>query len=76
LLAILSEHVGTAANATYYAKLVWEKSQIRQVQAKAAQILNENPDGNLEEYLTWIESQILEVTQPALSGAEEIVFRP
>jgi len=43
---------------------------------KTAQILNENPDGNLEEYLTWIESQILEVTQPALSGAEEIVFRP
>jgi AAA domain/DnaB-like helicase N terminal domain len=68
-LAELSNHVGTAANAPYYAKLVWEKSQIRKVQAKAAQILKENPNGNLEEFLTWAESQIFEVTQPALNRA-------
>jgi hypothetical protein len=64
-LASLNEHVGTAANAPYYAKLVWEKAQIRKLRAKANEILTQDPDGNLSEYLTWAESQILEVTQEA-----------
>jgi replicative DNA helicase len=66
-LAALSEQVGFATNAPYYAKLVWQKSQIRKIRAKATQILNQNPDGDLEEYATWAESQIFEVTQPALN---------
>jgi replicative DNA helicase len=72
----LSEHVGIAANADYYARVVWEKAQIRKIQEKAAQILNQNHNGNLEEYLTWAESQILEVTTPALNRSRANSFPP
>jgi replicative DNA helicase len=72
-LAGLSEEVGFAVNARHYAEVVWRKSQIRKVRTKAAQILNQNPDGNLEEYLTYVESQILEVTQPALNRANSFL---
>jgi len=68
-LTSLSEAVGFATNAVYYAQQVWKKSQIRKVQAKAKQILAKNPNGNLEEFLTWAESQIFEVTQPGLNRA-------
>jgi hypothetical protein len=75
-LAELSEHVGTAANAHHYARSVWEKSQIRKVHAKVVQILRENPNGNLEEFLTWTQSQIFEVTEPALSRISSNRFPP
>ena len=72
----LNEQVGGAANAGYYARLVWEKAQVRKLQAKAAEILNESPNGNLEEYLTWAESQILEITQPAIERSRADSFPP
>ena len=68
--------MGTAANAPYYARLGWEKSQIRKVQTIAAQILKETPNGNFEEYLTRAESQVLEVTQQALSRTRWNRFPP
>ena len=75
-LAGLSEQVGFATNAEYYAGLVWKISQVRKVRTKAQQILNQKPNGNLEEYLTWVESQIFEVTKPALHRISGDCFPP
>jgi len=72
----LSDHVGITANVGYYAKLVWEKSQARKVKEKATLILHENSNGNFEEFMTWTESQILEVTTPALDRNRANSFPP
>jgi hypothetical protein len=64
-LASLSEQVGFATNAEHYAKIVLEKSLIRQVQVKCQQILTQSkhPIENTADFLQLVESQIFEVTQ-------------
>ena len=54
----------------------WEKSRVRKIHAKVVQILRENSNGNLEEFLTWTQSQIFEVTEPALSRISHNRFPP
>jgi hypothetical protein len=57
-LAALSEHVGTAANAGYYAKLVREKAVLRQFQALGQEIVKAAGAGtNLKDLRTYLESR-------------------
>ena len=60
----LNEQVAFASNADYYARLVHDKSLIRQVQVKCRQILTacERPIENAADFLQLFESQIYEVT--------------
>lgn len=64
-LASLSEHVGTAANAHYYARLVHEKSVLRGLlersQEIAAACLGRVED--VDEFLDWAEGQVFEIAE-------------
>jgi replicative DNA helicase len=64
-LASLSEHVGTAANAHYYARLVHEKSVLRglleRTQEIAAACLGRVED--VDEFLDWAEGQVFQVAE-------------
>jgi hypothetical protein len=73
-LASLSKQVGFATNIDYYARVIWEKSQTRKIKAKAAQILEQNPNGNFGDFCIWAESQIFEVTRAALNRTSQ--FQP
>ncbi len=64
-LAALSEHVGTAANAAYYAKMVHEKAVLRRLLECTQNITQAclAPVENVEQFLDDAESQILQVAE-------------
>jgi replicative DNA helicase len=64
-LATLSEQVGTAANASYYARLVHEKSVLRRLLARAQEIAQAclGPVEDVDEFLDYAEKQVFEVAQ-------------
>lgn len=64
-LAGLSEQVGTAANALYYARLVHDKSVLRRLLARAQEIAQAclGPVEDVDEFLDFAEKQVFEVAQ-------------
>ena len=64
-LAALSEHVGTAANAGHYAKLVHEKAVLRRLLACSQGIAQAclTPVENVEQFLDKVESDIFKVAE-------------
>jgi replicative DNA helicase len=64
-LAALSEHVGTAANAVYYARLVHEKAVLRRLLECSQDITQAclAPVENVEEFLDRAESEIFKVAE-------------
>jgi RecA-family ATPase len=64
-LAELSEHVGTAANAAYYAKVVHEKAILRQYQQLAQELLRESGKAgtSLEDLQTFLESRVHDLSR-------------
>ncbi len=64
-LAALSEHVGTAANAAYYAKLVHEKSVLRRLLACCQNITQAclSPVEDVEAFLDKAEADIFKVAE-------------
>lgn len=68
LLAELSEHVGTAANASYYAKVVRDKAAMRRLMDKAHQVAAEClvPVEDQERFMAEVGESFLEATR--LSG--------
>jgi replicative DNA helicase len=64
-LAGLSEHVGTAANAFHYARLVHEKAVLRALLARSQEIA-QGCMGRVEdvdEFLDWAEGQVFEIAE-------------
>ncbi len=80
-LATLSEQVGTAANALYYARLVHEKAVLRRLLAQAQEIAQAclGPVENLDEFLDQVEKQVFEVAQtkvrPGFQPLERLVVQ-
>lgn len=85
-LAGLSEQVGFATNANFYARIVKEKSMLRKLAARSQEILAACYSSDLEvpDLLQWVESQVYEVTSasgyfrgldlsPALLEAHELI---
>ncbi|MCL6622567.1 MAG: replicative DNA helicase [Syntrophobacterales bacterium] len=64
-LAGLSEQVGIAANALYYARLVHEKSVLRRLLTRTQEIAQAclGPVENVDEFLDRVEKQVFEVAQ-------------
>jgi len=64
-LADLSEHVGTATNAVYYARLVHEKAVLRRLLECSQNIAQAclAPVENVEEFLDQAESQVFKVAE-------------
>lgn len=64
-LASLSEHVGTAANASYYAKLVHEKAILRGLLERSQEIGQAclGPVEDVDEFLDWAEGQIFQIAE-------------
>jgi replicative DNA helicase len=64
-LADLSEHVGTAANAAYYARLVHEKAVLRRLLECSQNIAQAclAPVENVEEFLDRAESEVFKVAE-------------
>jgi replicative DNA helicase len=64
-LADLSEHVGTAANALYYARLVHEKAVLRRLLECSQNIVQSclAPVENVEEFLDRAESEVFKVAE-------------
>jgi replicative DNA helicase len=64
-LAALSEHVGTAANAAYYAKLVHEKSVLRRLLDCSQNITQAclSPVEDVEQFLDKAEAEIFKVAE-------------
>jgi replicative DNA helicase len=64
-LAALSEHVGTAANAAYYAKLVHEKAVLRRLLACSQNITQAclSPVENVEQFLDQAEAEVFKVAE-------------
>ncbi len=62
-LANLSEHVGTAANAGHYARLVHEKSVVRRLLARSQEIAQAclAPVEEVDQFLDWAEAEIFKV---------------
>ncbi len=78
-LTLLVEQVPTAANASYYAKIVREKAVLRRLMRKASDILKqcyEDPT-DLEQFLDEVERSIFEVaedrTRKAFFSIQEII---
>lgn len=65
-LSDLYKEVGTSAHARSYARFVADDAQIRRVQATAARILQEKPNGDLATYLHRAESQMWEAIKAGL----------
>jgi replicative DNA helicase len=64
-LAGLSEQVGTAANAYYYAKLVHEKAVLRGLLDRS-QVISQaclGPVEDVDEFLDWAEGQIFQIAE-------------
>jgi replicative DNA helicase len=64
-LAALSQHVGIAANAYHYARLVHEKSVLRALLSRSQEIA-QNCLGRVEdvdEFLDWAEGQVFEIAE-------------
>lgn len=84
-LAALSEQVGFAVNAPYYAKLVRDKYTVRQLRARALEIVEGcekfNGDGKIDDLLLYAESRIqdstnnLELDRPPLVPAPELLSK-
>ena len=64
-LAALSEHVGTAANAAYYARLVHEKAVLRRLLACSQNIAQAclAPVEDVEQFLDRAESEVFKVAE-------------
>ena len=64
-LASLSEHVGTAANAFYYARLVHEKAVLRGLLERSQEIGQAcmGPVEDVDEFLDWAEGQIFQIAE-------------
>jgi replicative DNA helicase len=64
-LAALSEHVGTAANAAYYAKLVHEKAVLRRLLASCQNIAQAclAPVEDVEQFLDRAEAEVFKVAE-------------
>ena len=62
-LANLSEHVGTAANAGHYARLVHEKSVVRRLLERSQEVSQAcmAPVENVDQFLDWAEAEIFKV---------------
>ena len=84
-LAALSEQVGFAVNADHYARLVHEKYTVRQLRARALEIVEGceqfNGDGKIDDLLLYAEGQIqdctnhLELDGPPLVPAPELLAK-
>lgn len=77
-LAALVDYVPTAANITYYCKLVKEKAVSRRLISAATEIATRGYDGGeVEEVLDWAEKSIFEITgmktRPSYFSAKEIL---
>lgn len=78
-LASLVDNVPSAANITYYAKIVKEKSVLRSLIGTATEILNKSydPGNEVEEVLDSAEQSIFEISQhkikPAFSPMRDII---
>jgi len=77
-LASLVDYVPTAANVTYYSKLVKEKSIARRLIHTATEIAGKGYDGGkVEEVLDWAEKSIFEITgmrsRPSYFSTREIL---
>jgi len=64
-LATLSEHVGTAANAAYYARLVHEKSVLRRLLERSQELAQAclAPVEDVDQFLDWAEGEIFKVAE-------------
>lgn len=62
-LANLSEHVGTAANAGHYARLVHEKSVVRRLLERSQEVAQAcmAPVEEVDQFLDWAEAEIFKV---------------
>jgi len=75
-LSGLSEHVGIAANASHYAKIVRDKAVLRRLLANAQEIAGAclGPVEDVEEFLDYVENSLLQVAEkrqsPVLSLGE------
>ncbi|MBW1953828.1 MAG: replicative DNA helicase [Deltaproteobacteria bacterium] len=58
----LADHVGTAANASYYARRVSEKAMVRRIRDAALEIVHawEHPILSAKEFVDWAEALVLE----------------
>lgn len=64
-LAALSEHVGTAANAAYYARLVHEKAVLRRLLERSQYISQAclAPVEDVDQFLDWAEGEVFRVAE-------------
>ncbi len=64
-LTALSEHVGIAANADYYARLVHDKAVLRRLLACSQEIAGAclAPVEDVDEFLDWAEHQVFQVAE-------------
>jgi hypothetical protein len=84
-LAALSEQVGFAVNAAYYARLVKDKHQVRELAGRARDIFEScarfNGDGNVAELLLYAQSQIhdslsqLDFAEPKIVSARALLAK-
>lgn len=67
-LASLSEHVGSAANVDYYAKIVHDKAILRRLIRRAEEIASScfTPVEDVSELLDWAERRIFEIAEATL----------
>jgi replicative DNA helicase len=76
-LASLSEHVGLAANAAHYAKLVHEKSVLRRLLDCTQEISRAclGPVERVDEFLDWAEGQVFRVAESKIRPGFQAIGR-